>query len=792
MIYFFNDVYFGCTLKSTLNKLSAVTSNASEELGRFTLDIAQVKSEDAIYAMLAERLPLIISADRCSVGLLNDTKGDIEVYALSGNGDVLSVGTNIPLHNSFIGKAIIDQKAYSHCHTESAQQIDAKLLSQQGIKSLANAPIHFSDKVIGAINVGSYQESIYGKSAIDLLNLVTSIVSTNLERQRLLTQAQSNIQSYKSYTYQLEQLAKVSEKLSSASSEEDVFYMITDSAKQITGADRISFTIPIPGKNEFSIKRVLSSNENFVSHANFLMTGTSIEKVLRSGEGDFFPNLNENEYTDHRLLSSMGLKSAWGVPVKVKGKIIGTLNAASATHITEGSQQLRLMQMLSDIMSATLSRVELQAELAYRASFDELTNLPNKSQLNQIMCEKTEIDFLPPFTLLFIDLDRFKAVNDTLGHSTGDKILCMVADRIRKQLSSNDIISRHGGDEFVVLLEECLSKEHAVRVANNIINAIKEPIHIESNDIYIGSSIGLSSYPEHSKLPSELIKYGDIAMYYAKQSGENKTKWYSKALLKEVGLRQKIDNDLRKAIQNDELFLVYQPLFRESKVTGIEVLLRWDHPELGLISPDVFCKIAEERGFIQEITLWVLENSLAFVKKLHVQHPSIYASVNISAKDCLNTEHLQSVILSTLSRHNIPGDKLELEITENIHLQDLEKTKKLFQGLKAHGVRLAIDDFGTGYSSLTYLLSLPFDTLKIDRSFVQDIHANRNQQDIVKGIIGVASSLSMSCIAEGIERVEQKKCLTTLGCNRFQGYLLCKPLIGKELLTFLHNNPNKV
>jgi diguanylate cyclase (GGDEF)-like protein len=779
-------------LKSTLNRLSSTSSNVSEALSRFTLDIAQAKSEGTIYAMLAERLPQILSADRCSVALLNESTGEIEIYALSGNEGSLSIGTTISFKNSFIGQAIIDKKTYHHHQFEQCKQEDAKLLLQQGIKSCINAPIHFSHKTVGTINVGSYKDDIYGKNSVDLLDLVTSIVSTNLERQRLLEQAQSNIQHYRDYTYQLEELASVSKKLSSATREEDVFSVITDSAKQITSADRVTFTVPIPGKNEFSIKRILSSHENFVSQSNFLITGTSIADVINRGEGRFFPNLDENEYTDHRLLSSMGLKTAWGVPVKVNGEVIGSLNAASASKIEDGSQLLRIMTMLSDIMTATLSRIELQSELAFRASFDELTGLPNKSQLNRIMQSKVKAFDSPPYTVLFIDLDRFKAVNDTLGHEIGDRILCTVSYRMKRQLGEKDIISRHGGDEFVILLDECMDNQQANCIAENIINTIKAPIHVGPHEIYIGSSIGLTKFPEHSTTPSELIKFADIAMYYAKKSGENKIKWYSKELLKEVGLKQRIDNDLRKALQNNELFLVYQPLFKDNKVNGVEVLLRWKHLELGYISPDVFCKIAEERGFIHEVTYWVIKNSLAFIKKLHIEYPSIYASINISAKDCLNSENLQQVVLDTLAKNSIPGDKLELEITENIHLQDIEQTKSLFESLKSHGVRLAIDDFGTGYSSLTYLLSLPFDTLKIDRSFVQNIHANRNQKDIVKGIIGVANSLSMSCIAEGIEKIEQQECLVGLGCTRFQGYLLCKPLEEYRLMSFLQNNPEKV
>ena len=775
-------------MKSALNYLSTVHSNVSEELSRFTLDIAHAKSENEIFAMLAERLPRMLPADRCSVALLHENSKDAEIYALSGTQGALAVGAIIPLESSFIGQALRDKKTYSHSHFEASKLDDARLLHKHGIKSCINSPIHFSDRIVGTVNVGSTEANIYGHNSVDLLKLVTSIVSTYLERQQLLEQANNSVGQYKCYTSQLEELAKVAEKLSSAGSEEDIFSVITGSAQKITSADRISFIVPIEGKNEFAIKRILSHSDAFISQANILMTGTSVELVLKSGDSHFFDHIADTDYTDHRLLSNLGLNTAWSVPVKVKGKVIGLLNAASVEHIADGTQHLRILNMLAGIMSATLGRVELQAQLEFQASYDSLTGLPNRNKLNEVMQSAISDESNKPFTVLFIDLDRFKAVNDSLGHDIGDQVLRIVTDRIKQQVGENDCVTRHGGDEFVVLLMNTVNSDQADRIADNITQAIKAPIEIDTQTIFIGSSIGLSQYPSQSQAADELLKFADIAMYYAKQKGENKIKWYSKELLKEVGLKQRIDNDLRCAAKKGEFYLVYQPLFTLDKVTGVEVLLRWQHSELGEISPSVFCPIAEENGFIQDITLWVLQNSLAFIKKLHQTNPSIYVSVNVSAKDCLNANRLQTTILDLLKKHDLPGSVLELEVTENIYLQDLEQTKVLFDNLKSHGVRFAIDDFGTGFSSLTYLLSLPFNTLKIDQSFICNIDKKRTQKGIVKGIIDVANSLSMSCIAEGVETEQQQDCLKELGCQRFQGYLLSKPLVGDSLIKFLQEH----
>lgn len=275
-------------------------------------------------------------------------------------------------------------------------------------------------------------------------------------------------------------------------------------------------------------------------------------------------------------------------------------------------------------------------------------------------------------------------------------------------------------------------------------------------------------------------------MYFAKKNGRNNFQLYSNHLSEAVKYHQNVDSLLRQAIQKNELSLVYQPLFSENKIIGVEALLRWENEELGMVPPDILIPIAEESLLIEEITEWVLTQSIKAIKQLRTINTELYVAVNVSPKDCLNPDKLQQTVLSLLKDNDVPGSALELEITENVFIDDVASIEELFNNLKPYGIRFAIDDFGTGFSSLTYLLSLPFNTVKVDQSFIRQ--DNEVKLGIVKGIIDITTSLSMHCLAEGIETLEQKESLENLGCKRFQGNYFSYPLSIKEITPFLKCN----
>ena len=754
---------------------------------RFTLEIAQANSDKEIFALLAKQLPQILPADRCSVTLLSDNKQMLEVFSLHGVEGALPIGKFFAVDNSFAGEALIHNKTFSHTDYGDSEKSDAMQLYKNNIRSLINSPIKYDQGVIGTLNIGSFKTDIYNEHSLELLSLVTKLVSACLERQHLLKQAELGIQHYKSYSIELKELAIVTQKLSAATDIKDVFEIMAQSISQIVSAQRVSYGVFNEKTQSLDIQIIKS---NHVHHAplSIPLKNSALGSVYESGTGRFFKDFDSFSYIDLNILHEFGYKLSWSCPVKINGEVVGVLSAACASTAGDSHNKLSVLNLLSDILGVTLSRIKLQEKMEYQASFDELTGLPSRNQLNIFLGKAiTQSDKLP-FTILFIDLDRFKSVNDTLGHAIGDKLLQQVTQRIQQKIRKDDFFSRHGGDEFVVILSDFESEDVSKKVAQKIIDTIKSPFIIDGYSLHIGASIGLSRFPLDSVEAEKLLEYSDIAMYFAKQNGRNNYQIYSSELLETIEYKHNIDSLLRLAIDKNELYIVYQPLFSEDQVIGLEALLRWENDKLGIVPPDIFIPVAEESLLIEEITQWVLKQSINTIKSLRNIYPELYIAVNISAKDCLNPEKLKQTILKLLQESELPGSALELEITENVLIDDVVAIKQLFEDLQSQGVRFAIDDFGTGFSSLTYLLSLPFDTIKIDQSFIKQDDAVR--LGIVKGIIEIAASLSMHCIAEGIEEIEQKENLQNLGCKRFQGYYFSHPLQLEQLKKFLLSNYN--
>tara|TARA_R110001592_G_scaffold145210_3_gene368751 strand:+ start:4953 stop:7304 length:2352 start_codon:yes stop_codon:yes gene_type:complete len=754
---------------------------------RFTLEIAQANSDKEIFALLANQLPKILPADRCSVTLLSDNKQMLEVFSLHGEEGALPIGHFFAVDNSFAGEAVIHNKTFSRTDFAASKKSDAMLLYKNNIRSLINSPIRYDQGVIGTLNVGSFKTDIYNEHSLELLSLVTKLVSACLERQHLLKQAELGIQHYKSYSIELKELALVTQKLSAVTDVKDVFEVIAQSISQIVTAQRVSYG----GFNENTQSldiQTIKSNQVHDSPLSIPLKNSALGSVYENGTGRFFKDFDSFSYIDLNILHEFGYKSCWISPVKINGKVVGVLIATCVSTAGDNHNKLSVLNLLSDMLGVTLSRIKLQEKIEYQASFDELTGLPSRNQLNIFLGKAITQSEKLPFTILFIDLDRFKLVNDTLGHAIGDKLLQQVTQRIQQKIRKDDFFSRHGGDEFVVILSDFESEDVSKKIAQKIIDTIKLPFIVDGYSLHIGASIGLSRFPLDSIEAEKLLEYSDIAMYFAKQNGRNNYQIYSSELLETIEYKHNIDSLLRLAIEKNELYIVYQPLFSEDQVIGLEALLRWENDKLGIVPPDIFIPVAEESLLIEEITQWVLKQSINTIKSLRNIYPELYIAVNISAKDCLNPDKLKQTILMLLQEADLPGSALELEITENVLIDDIVAIKQLFEDLQSQGVRFAIDDFGTGFSSLTYLLSLPFDTIKIDQSFIKQDDAVR--LGIVKGIIEIAASLSMHCIAEGIEEIEQKENLQNLGCKRFQGYYFSHPLQLEQLKTFLLSNYN--
>ena len=437
-------------------------------------------------------------------------------------------------------------------------------------------------------------------------------------------------------------------------------------------------------------------------------------------------------------------------------------------------------------------RQRYQREIERLAYSDELTGLPNRrlmlDRLQHAMDREIRQGSLG--ALLFIDLDHFKTVNDSLGHLVGDSLLREVTARLEAQLRNEDTLARMGGDEFVVLLEGLdanaqLAGEQAAMVGERLLKSLEQPCLIDGHELAMSASIGIALHPLGEQNAADVLKQADTAMYRAKQGGRNALHFFAPEMQAAIDQRLQLQGELRQAIARDQLYLVFQPQLQlgDGQLIGAEVLVRWAHPEKGEILPGQFIPLAEETGLIQDIGSWVLERACATLQGWLPHYPSVVLAVNLSPRELRSRECVERV-RGCLERYGVPATALELELTEGVLLEDVEQCIANMRALKALGVRFSIDDFGTGYSSLTYLKRLPLDRLKIDRSFTQDLGAGGNGSNVllVETILMIARNLGLECVAEGIETPEQLEHLKKLGCEVGQGYLLGRPMHAADFL----------
>ncbi len=395
---------------------------------------------------------------------------------------------------------------------------------------------------------------------------------------------------------------------------------------------------------------------------------------------------------------------------------------------------------------------------------------------------------MPGATQRFLDLDRFKHVNDSMGHAAGDRMLKAAGSRLRDSVRDGDTVARIGGDEFTVVLEDLVDAAEAERVAMKLISAFERPLELDDGqDVTISPSIGVSLYPDHGQTPTDLIKYADTAMYQAKERGRKTYMVYTESMDAAARLRATMVGALRRALDRQEFSLVFQPKLSllDGRITGVEALLRWHSDELGQVSPATFIPIAEETGMIIEIGDWVLVQACAQLAAWHrAGLRDISMSVNVSVPQLLRGQLIQR-LCDILAASDLAPSQLELELTESMVMANAEQSITTLRQLKAVGVTLAIDDFGTGYSSLAYLKRLPIDTLKIDKEFVGDITTDPDDEAITATIINMAHSLGLNVIAEGVEIAEQVEYLREQGCDEIQGHWLARPLSAADCFAFL-------
>jgi diguanylate cyclase (GGDEF)-like protein len=436
-------------------------------------------------------------------------------------------------------------------------------------------------------------------------------------------------------------------------------------------------------------------------------------------------------------------------------------------------------ELLNVFFRDITARRRIHDHIQYLAHHDDLTALPNRvlfrEQLNKAITSRGSSEV----AILHIDIDQFKEVNDTFGHSVGDAFLVEIANRLRRCVRESDTVARLGGDEFAVIQRDLNSRDHASTLALQIIDTLDQTFDVNGKPIKTRASIGVAICPGDGEDPTTLFKNADIALYAVKSSGGGAYRFFDSAMEERGLARQALKRDLGNALANSQFHLVFQPIvdLQSNRVSSLETLLRWRHPDRGLVPPDEFIAVAEETGLIIPIGDWVLENACAEALKWSAK---ILVAVNFSPRQFQDPE-LYTRIAGILARTGLPPRRLELEVTESVLLQDSEANLNTLRKLRTLGVQTALDDFGTGYSSLSYLQKFPFDKIKIDQSFIGDLQDSQSSKAIVQAITDLGHALGMSVTVEGIETRQQLDGVRAKGCDSAQGYFLSKPVRGHEV-----------
>jgi len=580
-----------------------------------------------------------------------------------------------------------------------------------------------------------------------------------ITRARNLLKMHRQQKQIKGRAYALEQQLRISER-----SQEELVRSSREALAQVI--DTVPAMISATDKDG----RIVFVNAYFAEFINSTpaaLTGKHLNDVLHSSKPEFSQQVHRSILKDQRTSASF------------EESIIDGSGSERAFMTTKTSMRA-FAGAATSVLTTSIDiteRKQAEATLRHIALHDTLTDLPNRRMLYDWMQQELSNEH-SEFAILLVDLDRFKAVNDALGHAGGDRILQQVTSRLIGAVSSTDLVARMSGDEFVVVQTNMKTASDAEELARKIIDSLSAPFLLDGNDVRIGCTVGIALAPRDSRNAENLLRYADLAMYQAKAEGRNTLRFYSPEMDSASWNNISLEADLRKAIAQEQFALHFQPQIdlETGSIVGAEALLRWIRPEFGSTSPNVFIDVAEETGLINEIGAWVLRTACIQAAAWQERgHGPLRIAVNLSPIQFLRQDIVQ-LVGDALTATGLKPEYLELELTEGSLLKDVERTKQTLQSLKELGVRIAIDDFGVGFSSLSYLKNFTVHTLKIDRSFISSLLAGSRDEAIVKAIISLARSLGLRVIAEGVESQSQLMCLLNHACDEAQGYLFSRPL----------------
>jgi len=682
------------------------------------------------------------------------------------------------------------------------------IVRADGAQSGAAFPLLVRGEAVGVMIYMSSEKDTFIPEFVELLQRLADNVSFALENfDRAEDKARTEIQKER-LTRMLAALSATNEAIIRAASRTELFELVCEAAANGGKFTLTSITLIKPDSDYLDVvaaagptglsARLAKISANEAHPEGRGLCGQAIRSRRACIMNDYLADPGAAAFHDRARTD--GTNSGASFPLLVQGRVVGVMSFMSIEKDTFTPELAELLQRLVGNVSFALENFDRADEktraderIEYLASHDSLTNLPNREMFNGML--RRAIDaagrYQRRFALLFIDLDRFKVINDSLGHDAGDMLLVEIGGRLRRALRSSDVVARLGGDEFVVILEEAVERDEVERIAGELLSVLSQPLQLSGHECHTTASIGIAMYPSDGTDMQTLTKNADMAMYLAKEDGKNGFRFFTNEIKTQSIERLTLESALRRALEREQFSLHYQPKIdmASGQITGVEALLRWTHPDLGSVSPGQFIPLAEETGLIVPIGRWVLKEACA--QNMAWQRRGlrpVTMAVNLSPRQFADP-HLLNDVDEALLASGMSPVLLQLEVTESMVMRNVSRAIKVLDAIQSRGIRLAIDDFGTGYSSMSLMKQFPIDTIKIDRSFVRDLPVDSEDQAIAQAIISMGKALGMTVVAEGVETLEQHAFLRRHACDEMQGFLFSKPLPPKQMADLLRTEP---
>jgi diguanylate cyclase (GGDEF)-like protein len=656
-------------------------------------------------------------------------------------------------------------------------------------------PIFAAMQIAGRVAAGNLSDQIVVRRRDELGQLLRSLAAMQTELKERADRDRVLFDSRERLARMLAALSATNEAMMRAKSRHQLFQLVSEAA--VKGGKFTATTISVV-EPDSDFLRIVAVSGPSADVSRTVKTSTSAAHpegrglsgtAFRTGQpcisNDYLADQQRSVF--HGVVRSTGALSGAALPLLSRGEAVGVLLFMSAERDAFTPEFVELLERLAANLSYALENFDrvdekeiAEERIKYLATHDSLTELPNRAMFGQLLnySIKTAQRYERRCAVLFIDLDRFKIINDSLGHEAGDHLLIEMARRLRTSVRANDVVARLGGDEFVILLNEIEDSNQVALIAHGLLSALSGPMELTGQECRVTASIGVSIFPEDGADEQTLMKNADMAMYQAKQEGKNDIRFFSHEIKGQSVDRLMMEAGLRRALERDELCLHYQPKLEVAtgRIAGVEALLRWNHPDLGLVPPLRFIPLAEETGSIIPIGRWVMnaacEQNMAWQRQ---GVPPLLMAINVSPRQ-FSDENLLGYIDEALQVSGMDPTLLQIEITESMVMLNVEKAVQVLDAIQSRGVRLAIDDFGTGYSSMSVMKRFPIDTIKIDRSFIRDLPQNSEDIAIARAIIDMGKALGLTVVAEGVETHEQSEFLREHACDEIQGFLVSKPV----------------